>query len=260
MTSSRSALLQAAVEVFTERGYEAATVADIAERAGVTTGALYSHFHGKLDLLLQSLGLRSLEGLAEGSLSGAPWARHRGVSAVIAHRMARPPAPEATLLLDVIVAARRDPKLAATLRRLLAVKIEEFVTATERSIEAGSISPELGTDDLARLMTMVAFGNMVLAVMGERLAPERALEKVMDAVLSGGAEASACESEDLLGEVTLAASASRQARAAFEQVVAGASDAGHSLRRIAEAAGVSHEHVRTIVATQGNGSRRTSGP
>jgi AcrR family transcriptional regulator len=255
LTSSRSALLQAAVEVFTERGYEAATVADIAERAGVTTGALYSHFHGKLDLLLQSLGLRSLEGLAEGSLSGAPWARHRGVSGVIARQMAQPPAPETTLLLDVIVAARRDPKLAATLRRLLAVKIDEFVAATERSIAAGGISPELSTDELARFMTMVAFGNMVLAVMGERLPPERALVKVMDAVLFGGTEGPAPASGDLLGAVTLAASASRQARAGFEAAVAAASDAGHSLRQIAEAAGVSHEHVRTIVAAQGNGSR-----
>lgn len=250
MTSSRTALLQAAVEVFTERGYEAATVADIAERAGVTTGALYSHFHGKLDLLLQSLGLRSLEGLGEGSLSGTTWAAHRGVSGVIARQMARPPAPETTLLLDVIVAARRDPKLAATLRRLLAAKIDEFVGAAERSIAAGSISPELNTDEVARVMTMVAFGNMVLAVMGERLAPERALAKVMDAVLFGGTEPSAPEPDDLLGQVTLAAAASRQSRASFEAAVAAASDAGHSLRRIAEAAGVSHEHVRTLVAAR----------
>ena len=247
MTSSRAALLQAAVEVFTERGYEAATVADIAERAGVTTGALYSHFHGKLDLLLQSLGLRSIEGLAEGSLSGAPWARRSSVAAVTAHQMAQAPAPETTLLLDVIVAARRDPKLAATLRRLLAVKVGEFVAATERSIEAGVIDPEPGTDDLARFMTMVAFGNMVLAVMGERLPPEDVFVKVMGQLLFRDGEAPEADPADPLAQVALAASASRQARAAFEEAVAAASDAGHSLRQVAEAAGVSHEHVRTIV-------------
>jgi hypothetical protein len=32
--------------------------------------------------------------------------------------------------------------------------------------------------------------------------------------------------------------------------VAAASDAGHSLRQIAEAAGVSHEHVRRIVVNR----------
>ncbi|HEX5268730.1 MAG TPA: helix-turn-helix domain-containing protein [Acidimicrobiales bacterium] len=250
MTSSRSALLQAAVDVFTERGYEAATVAEIAERAGVTTGALYSHFHGKLDLLLQSLGLRSMEGLAEGSLSGAAWARPSSVATVVAHQMATAPAPETTLLLDVIVAARRDPKLAATLRRLLALKISEFVAATERSIDAGTISPGLSTDDLARFMTMVAFGNMVLAVMGERLPPERAFVEVMGQLLFGADGAAESGPTDILAGVALAASTSRQSRASFEQAVAAASDAGHSLRRIAQAAGVSHEHVRRIVVNR----------
>ena len=41
-------------EEFTTKGYEAATVAGIAKRAGVTTGAVYAHFAGKLDLLLLS--------------------------------------------------------------------------------------------------------------------------------------------------------------------------------------------------------------
>ena len=55
-TSSRDALIDAAVEEFAEKGYEATKVSDIAERAGVTTGALYGHFDGKLDLLMATLG------------------------------------------------------------------------------------------------------------------------------------------------------------------------------------------------------------
>lgn len=48
--NSRAALIGAALEEFSTKGYEAATVAGMAERAGVTTGALYAHFAGKLDL------------------------------------------------------------------------------------------------------------------------------------------------------------------------------------------------------------------
>ena len=55
--NSRAALIDAALEEFSTKGYEAATVAAIAERAGVTTGALYAHFAGKLDLLLATVGL-----------------------------------------------------------------------------------------------------------------------------------------------------------------------------------------------------------
>ena len=48
-------LLSAAAEVFAERGYDGAGVAQIARRAGVTTGAIYSRFAGKADLLAAAL-------------------------------------------------------------------------------------------------------------------------------------------------------------------------------------------------------------
>jgi|SRR5947209_1839932 len=49
---TRVALIEAAAEVFARRGFGAARVEEIAERAGVTTGALYAHFKGKQDLYL----------------------------------------------------------------------------------------------------------------------------------------------------------------------------------------------------------------
>jgi AcrR family transcriptional regulator len=49
---TRAALIEAAAEVFARRGFGAARVEEIAERAGVTTGALYGHFKGKQDLFL----------------------------------------------------------------------------------------------------------------------------------------------------------------------------------------------------------------
>ncbi len=44
-------LLEAAADLFAEKGYEQAGVAEIARRAGVTTGAIYSRYTGKADLL-----------------------------------------------------------------------------------------------------------------------------------------------------------------------------------------------------------------
>ena len=48
-------LLHAAAEVFAEKGYEKAGVAEIARRAGVTTGAIYNRFGGKAELLLEAV-------------------------------------------------------------------------------------------------------------------------------------------------------------------------------------------------------------
>lgn len=48
----REAILEAAVEVFAERGYHAARVSDIARAAGVADGTIYLYFKNKEDLLL----------------------------------------------------------------------------------------------------------------------------------------------------------------------------------------------------------------
>ncbi|GAA1918689.1 ScbR family autoregulator-binding transcription factor [Streptomyces durmitorensis] len=47
---TRRAILEAAAEVFDEVGYEAATIAEILKRSGLTRGALYFHFGSKEEL------------------------------------------------------------------------------------------------------------------------------------------------------------------------------------------------------------------
>ena len=52
---TRRRLLDAAAEVFAQRGYRRASVEEIASRAGYTIGALYSNFSGKDEVLLALL-------------------------------------------------------------------------------------------------------------------------------------------------------------------------------------------------------------
>lgn len=49
---TRRGMLAAAREVFTERGFADASVADVVERAGSSVGSLYHHFGGKAELFL----------------------------------------------------------------------------------------------------------------------------------------------------------------------------------------------------------------
>jgi AcrR family transcriptional regulator len=49
---TRERLLEAAARVFARRGYHGASVDEIADEAGFSTGALYSNFDGKEDLFL----------------------------------------------------------------------------------------------------------------------------------------------------------------------------------------------------------------
>uniref|UniRef100_UPI002F90CCE9 ScbR family autoregulator-binding transcription factor n=1 Tax=Streptomyces sp. NBC_01592 TaxID=2975889 RepID=UPI002F90CCE9 len=47
---TRQTILSAAAKIFEEHGYQAATISQILNEAGVTKGALYFHFHSKEDL------------------------------------------------------------------------------------------------------------------------------------------------------------------------------------------------------------------
>ncbi|MEZ5287819.1 MAG: helix-turn-helix domain-containing protein [Vicinamibacterales bacterium] len=51
---SRTALLQAALALFSSQGYRATSVRDIAERAGTSTGSVYHHFRDK-EAIFQTL-------------------------------------------------------------------------------------------------------------------------------------------------------------------------------------------------------------
>ena len=58
---TRAKLIEAACELIREQGYEALTLASVAERAGMTTGAIYGNFKNRTDLLI-----------AVGRVKGAP--------------------------------------------------------------------------------------------------------------------------------------------------------------------------------------------
>lgn len=80
---SRERMLEIAVDLFNERGYDATSVADLATRLGVSKSALYHHFDSREQLLDIALdrALRGLEGLLDegGARTGTPSQRLRFV-------------------------------------------------------------------------------------------------------------------------------------------------------------------------------------
>ena len=80
--STRSALVDSAVELFTKRGYAGTSLDEVAKRARVTKGALYHHFSGKQALFeaafeqVESLVYDRLQKIMTGD--GEPWERAMG--------------------------------------------------------------------------------------------------------------------------------------------------------------------------------------
>ncbi|WP_314411722.1 TetR/AcrR family transcriptional regulator [Streptomyces kroppenstedtii] len=67
---ARERLVMAAVDLFIEQGYDATTVTQIAERAGVTKSTFFRHFPDKRELLVA--GQETLSGLLTEGIAEAP--------------------------------------------------------------------------------------------------------------------------------------------------------------------------------------------
>lgn len=77
--STRDALVESALELFTKRGYAGTSLDAIVKRARVTKGALYHHFHGKQALFeaafnhVETVAMGMLTAVVDGE--GTAWER-----------------------------------------------------------------------------------------------------------------------------------------------------------------------------------------
>ena len=72
---ARERLILAALDLFAEQGYDATTVAQIAERAGLTKSTFFRHFPDKRELLVagqQTLSRLLVEGIRESPAPASP--------------------------------------------------------------------------------------------------------------------------------------------------------------------------------------------
>ena len=110
--SPRDRLLDAAASACATYGFEAVTVAGIAEGAGVTATAIYNHFDTKEELLYLA-GRRALEQLVATLSSNGR--QLRGVNDVATAFLRPDMATTRRLLLELHMAGARHPELAAHL-------------------------------------------------------------------------------------------------------------------------------------------------
>ena len=77
--ATRQRILDAALDLFTERGYDATSLREIAEQLGITKAALYYYFPSKDDILLalhmrlHEIGSAAFSRVGEGPITLAAW-------------------------------------------------------------------------------------------------------------------------------------------------------------------------------------------
>ncbi|HTO69811.1 MAG TPA: helix-turn-helix domain-containing protein [Myxococcota bacterium] len=248
--NARAALLDAAVAEFTSKGYEAATVAGIAARASVTTGAVYGHFRSKLELLLEAVGLQTVEAFTRRSTAIAARPAAELAPALARSLLATPSGRRDLLLFDALVLARRDPNVAEGYRRVLRAHLDAFERSARAGVESGRIDPALPIGELARLVLSLAFGVLALRALEQAPPSDTTVAHLVELLLRPANERTTAE-DRVLARVQSRARAAERARDELHAWIRSAAADGHSLRKIGDAAGLSHERIRRILAERG---------
>lgn len=166
----RVKLIAAAAEVFAEKGYDGAGVAEIARRAGYTTGAIYGRFTGKAELLLAAIEARSSSELDtlfnehrfEGKVTDI-------LTTVGSHLVTDQMGPESALLLEAFVAARRDPEVRRLMQAALDLRGDRLADLVTEAQARGGIDPALDREAVVRFCHAVGFGFLLFRAVDLKL-------------------------------------------------------------------------------------------
>lgn len=164
---TRTRLIAGAARVFARRGYQAASVEEIAEEAGYSHGAVYSNFEGKADLFLavfEEYMAERVRELAETQTvlpEDAPLeARARALADQWMDRLARD-RESVVLHMEFIAHADRDPELARRFGTRSMAMREAVARYIDHYRQEAGMDLAMGVDDLALVLRALGIGLAV---------------------------------------------------------------------------------------------------
>lgn len=183
-------IIEAAIEVFGERGYRGTTTQLLAERAGVSEALLYQHFSSKRDLFLTcliTLGDEMIKGVGTVLSEGAGDPRktlEELISRIHAQFQKRPEIGRFSLAL---LTELDDPEIRGRVRELYTQAVHLIARAIARGQERDLIDRSMDPEALAYLVVSFypLLGLLYRLQLGTKLSVER-LSQVIGPFLRGG--------------------------------------------------------------------------
>ncbi len=155
--AKRDAILRAAIDVFAERGFFNAQVADVARAAGVAAGTVYLYFKGKDDLLVSIFERSMREGLTKGRAAVADLddPRERLLRLARAHlaRLGR----DRNLAIVFQVELRQSTKF---MERFSATLLRDYLGLIREAVADGQREGLFRADVKATAMAKMLFGAL----------------------------------------------------------------------------------------------------
>jgi AcrR family transcriptional regulator len=191
---TRERLIDAAAQVFAEKGYDRAGVQEISRRAGLTTGAIYGRFTGKAELLQAAIESRTTDELNDLFASHAFDGHATDILKVVGSHLVTPTAcdeTEGALLVEAFVAARRDAEVRESLQKVLEERARSLAELVEVAKADGSVDPDLDSDSLVAFCHAVGLGFLLYDAIGYAMPEAMPWEQLITRLVAAVAPADA---------------------------------------------------------------------
>ena len=180
---TRDYLLEAAAQVFAERGFHGASLDEVAAAAGFTKGAVYSNFKNKEDLFLalleanQQREMDALHATMEAS-DVPPEARLSDFAHLIGNQTTELGENWTILYQEFSLYAMRNAAAREKLARFEAVTIEKVAELIRNEQARQGLTPEQ-TDHVARLIVALMNGIGIMRALNADAVDDAFLETAM---------------------------------------------------------------------------------
>jgi AcrR family transcriptional regulator len=166
---NRERLIELSAQIFADDGFAAGSVRDLAKRLDMTTGAIYSNFRNKGDLLAAAVDLRVQQNMEQmRDAATVP----EFVAEIFEQSEER--TQMRALLLEAAVAARTDPKVREQVKATQEPRFESWAAAYADWMAANDVSEDIDPEALLTVLWSIELGLGVLEAMGiERSTPDQ---------------------------------------------------------------------------------------
>lgn len=170
---SRENLLKAATEEIAQVGFDKAKLVDIARRADMTAGSIYTWFENKEDLFRAALEealnaqlTSNAEALNEvPDLQDGHWITQLAALVPRNHKNSGPTNAQ-RLLIESFYSSWRDKKVARKVVPRLQQHIDMYVSIIERAQAAGKVRKDIDTRALGMMLVAIPLGLAVMNLAG----------------------------------------------------------------------------------------------
>lgn len=151
-------LLESATTVFGQRGFEAATVSEIARNCGLTTGAIYARWASKREMFIATVEYASSQRMLL-LIKDLEATTAEKLSMLSANLLTDARDQTRNLWIEACVSGGRDASLHSSIAHAQEIEAVELTEIVEAGKTEGAIDPSLNTDAVVFLCQSLGLGT-----------------------------------------------------------------------------------------------------